>query len=75
MKLWDKLLVVIIVIGSVFVFACVANEDIEAHRSAAEAVEAVILSEGEVARREQQAYYRGWRDGKQYYLDRFGGTS
>lgn len=27
MKLWDKLLVVIIVIGSVFIFACVANED------------------------------------------------
>lgn len=56
-------------------FACVANEDIEAHRSAAKAAEAVILSEGEVARREQLAYYRGWQDGKQYYLDRFGGTS
>ena len=75
MKLWDKLLVVIIVIGSVFVFACVANEDIEAHRSAAEAVEAALLAEGEGARREQQAYYRGWRDCKQYYLDRLGGTS
>ena len=38
-------------------FACVANEDIEAHRDAAEAAKAVILSEGEVARREQLAYY------------------
>lgn len=75
MRLWDKLLVVLIVIGSVLLFVCVANEDIEAHRDAAEAAKAVILSEGEVARREQLAYYRGWQDGKQYYLDRFGGTS
>lgn len=67
MRLWDKLLVVLIVIGSVLLFACVANEDIEAHRDAAEAAKAVILSEGEVARREQLAYYRGWQDGKQYY--------
>lgn len=27
----------------------------------------------EQERREQAAYYKGWQDGKQYYLDEFGG--
>lgn len=27
----------------------------------------------EQERREQAAYYKGWQDGKQYYLENFGG--
>lgn len=27
----------------------------------------------EQERREQEAYYKGWQDGKQYYLENFGG--
>ena len=29
----------------------------------------------EQERREQAAYYKGWQDGKQYYLDEFGGIN
>lgn len=29
----------------------------------------------EQERREQAAYYRGWQDGKQYYLEEFGGIN
>nr|DAJ89511.1 MAG TPA: hypothetical protein [Caudoviricetes sp.] len=27
----------------------------------------------EAAKREQAAYYKGWQDGKNYYLEKFGG--
>lgn len=27
----------------------------------------------EQERREQEAYYKGWKDGKNYYLENFGG--
>nr|DAH50918.1 MAG TPA: hypothetical protein [Caudoviricetes sp.] len=29
----------------------------------------------EAAKREQAAYYKGWQDGKQYYLENFGGIN
>lgn len=29
----------------------------------------------EQERREQAAYYKGWQDGKQYYLENFGGIN
>ena len=29
----------------------------------------------EQERREQAAYYKGWQDGKQYYLEEFGGIN
>ena len=28
----------------------------------------------EAATREQAAYYKGWQDGKNYYLENFGGA-
>lgn len=31
------------------------------------------ITEEEQERREQAAYYKGWQDGKQYYLEEFGG--
>lgn len=31
------------------------------------------ITEEEQERREQAAYYKGWQDGKQYYLENFGG--
>ena len=33
------------------------------------------ITEEEQERREQAAYYKGWQDGKQYYLENFGGTN
>lgn len=39
---------------------------------ACEAAAAEITAE-EQERREQAAYYKGWQDGKQYYLENFGG--
>lgn len=37
-----------------------------------EVAQAEITTE-EQERREQAAYYKGWQDGKQYYLENFGG--
>ena len=37
-----------------------------------EVAQAEITAE-EQERREQSAYYQGWQDGKQYYLENFGG--
>ena len=37
-----------------------------------EVAQADITAE-EQERREQSAYYQGWQDGKQYYLEEFGG--
>lgn len=37
-----------------------------------EMAQAEITTE-EQERREQAAYYKGWQDGKQYYLENFGG--
>lgn len=33
------------------------------------------ITEEEQERREQAAYYKGWQDGKQYYLENFGGIN
>lgn len=37
-----------------------------------EVAQAEITAE-EQERREQEAYYKGWQDGKHYYLENFGG--
>lgn len=39
-----------------------------------EVAQAEITAE-EQERREQAAYYKGWQDGKQYYLEKFGGIN
>ena len=39
-----------------------------------EVAQAEITTE-EQERREQAAYYRGWQDGKNYYLENFGGMN
>lgn len=53
------------------VFIAVADWQLE---RACEAAVAEITAE-EQERREQAAYYKGWQDGKQYYLDEFGGMN
>lgn len=50
-------------------FIAIADWQLE---RACEAAVAEITAE-EQERREQAAYYKGWQDGKQYYLDEFGG--
>lgn len=35
--------------------------------------QAEVTAEG-AAKREQAAYYKGWQDGKNYYLENFGGA-
>lgn len=39
-----------------------------------EVAQAEITAE-EQERREQSAYYKGWQDGKNYYLENFGGIN
>lgn len=39
-----------------------------------EVAQAEITAE-EQERREQEAYYKGWQDGKNYYLENFGGIN
>ena len=35
----------------------------------------VEVTAEEAAKREQTAYYKGWQDGKNYYLENFGGIN
>lgn len=39
-----------------------------------EMAQAAVTAE-ETAEREQAAYYKGWKDGKNYYLENFGGIN
>jgi hypothetical protein len=42
-------------------------------QNAVDEVAQAEITEEEQERREQAAYYKGWQDGKQYYLENFGG--
>nr|DAP05762.1 MAG TPA: hypothetical protein [Bacteriophage sp.] len=41
--------------------------------SAQQAMAQAEVTSEEAAEREQAAYYKGWQDGKNYYLENFGG--
>ena len=44
------------------------------YRSAHQAMAQAAVTAEEAAKREQAAYYKGWQDGKNYYLEKFGGA-
>ena len=74
MKMDGWAIAVIIAIGVAVYLAFrgfIAIADWQLERACEAAVAEITAEEQE--RREQAAYYKGWQDGKQYYLDEFGG--
>lgn len=71
MKDWVKALAIIL--GVTVIFVAAARKGLEAQAMAVQATAAAEITAEEQERREQAAYYKGWQDGKQYYLDEFGG--
>ncbi len=71
MKDWVKALAIIL--GVTVIFVAAARKGLEAQAMAVQATAAAEITAEEQERREQAAYYKGWQDGKQYYLENFGG--
>jgi len=69
----DIITVIIIIVGAALIFANVAKDGLEAQAMEIKAAAAAEITAEEQERREQAAYYKGWQDGKQYYLEEFGG--
>ena len=68
MKHW--LAVILIVVFAGLLLWYMGLEYISAQK---EMAQAEVTAE-EAAEREQAAYYKGWQDGKNYYLENFGGS-
>lgn len=73
MKDWVKALAIIL--GVTVIFVAAARKGLEAQAMAVQAAAAAEITAEEQERREQAAYYKGWQDGKQYYLEEFGGMN
>lgn len=69
MKNW--IAVIAIIASCAILFWKMGQLQIEAQMAAAQAE----VTAEEAAKREQAAYYKGWQDGKQYYLEKFGGIN
>lgn len=69
MKNW--IAVIAIIACCAILFWKMGQLQIEAQMSVAQAE----VTAEEAANREQAAYYKGWQDGKQYYLEKFGGIN
>lgn len=69
----DLITVVIIIFGAALIFADAVRDGLQAQAMEIKAAAAAEITAEEQERREQAAYYKGWQDGKQYYLDEFGG--
>lgn len=67
MKHW--LAVIMIVVFAGLLLWCMGREYISAQQAMAQAE----VTAEEAVKREQAAYYKGWQDGKNYYLENFGG--
>lgn len=68
MKHW--LAVILIVVFAGLLLWCMGREYISAQQAMAQAE----VTAEETVEREQAAYYKGWQDGKNYYLENFGGA-
>ena len=68
MKHW--LAVILIVVCAGLLLFGMGREYILAQK---EMAQAEVTAE-DAAKREQAAYYKGWQDGKNYYLENFGGA-
>lgn len=69
MKHW--LAVILIVVFAWLLLWCMGREYISAQQAMAQAE----VTAKEAVEREQAAYYKGWQDGKNYYLENFGGIT
>ncbi len=69
MKNW--IAVIAIIACCAILFWKMGQLQIEAQMSVAQAE----VTAEEAANREQAAYYKGWQDGKHYYLEKFGGIN
>ena len=68
----DIITVVIIIVGASLIFADAVRGGLEAQAMEIKAAAAAEITAEEQERREQAAYYKGWQDSKQYYLEVFG---
>lgn len=71
----DLIMVIIIIFGAALIFADAVRDGLQAQAMEVRAAAAAEITAEEQERREQAAYYRGWQDGKQYYLEEFWGVS
>lgn len=69
MKNW--IAAIVIIASCAILFWTMRQLQIEAQMAMAQAE----VTAEEAAKREQEAYYKGWQDGKNYYLENFGGIS
>lgn len=69
MKHWVAVILIVVFAG--LLLWCMGREYIAAQK---EMAQAEVTAE-EAAKREQAAYYKGWQDGKNYYLEQFGGIN
>lgn len=70
MRNWKAAVVTIIL--AAFCIMVLSTISAERWKQVDQVAPAEITAE-EQERREQAAYYKGWQDGKQYYLENFGG--
>ena len=63
---------VAIILAAFFCIRVLSTISAERWNHVDEVAQAEITAE-EQERREQEAYYKGWQDGKNYYLENFGG--
>lgn len=63
---------VAIILAAFFCIMVLSTISAERWNHVDEVAQAEITAE-EQERREQAAYYKGWKDGKNYYLENFGG--
>lgn len=68
MKNW--IAAIAIIVSCAILFWAMGQLQIEAQMAVAQAE----VTAEEAAKREQAAYYKGWQDGKNYYLEKFGGA-
>ena len=70
MRNWTAAAVTIILVAFCIMVLSAISAERWSHLD--EVAQAEIATE-EQERREQAAYYKGWQDGKNYYLENFGG--
>lgn len=71
----DLITVIIIIVGAALIFAEAVKDGLQAQAMEIRAAATAEITAEEQERREQAAYYKGWQDGKNYYLENFGGIN
>ena len=71
----DLITVIIIIVGAALIFTDAVRDGLQAQAMEIKAAAAAEITAEDQERREQAAYYKGWQDGKQYYLEEFGGMN